>query len=276
MTRKQIIRIGIIAGMLILAGILALGDLGKHKGDLDGSQITMVTAVAQANGIVLNITGTHPECDGISDWQQKRQRDLISVTPVFQRLNDVSCDNIIPLQETVMVNVGDLGIGTYRIDVLGATTNITLSKSIISFDFHSYSEQSFNAFPIDVAGNITKAALDTSSIVGFGTAADLTNAWNTATVLSADRLSIITVSCGTQCYKHAVVDMQTGKLIQMFSSQYGIVAQPGSKLLIVNDPKAIIASGTKDTVIAEAYVFNPDTRIFEFVGQGNYLLGELY
>lgn len=277
MTRKQIFKIAVIGGMFLVAGILVLGDLGK-KGNstADKSHIETVAASVQASGLTVVVLGSRQSCDIISDWQQKRQRDLISVTPVFERLPDVTCEASIPFEETIAIDVGDLKAGTYVVDVLGTTTSVTLTAPIMPFNFASFDNDSFSRFPITIDAEIQKGTLDTTLLAEFGTEQELATKWNTATVNAADRLWIINTICGTQCYKHAVIDLETGRLVHMFSSSFGLRAQAGSLLLIVNDPAAIKASGITDAVVAEAYVFNPDSRSFDFIAQGDYLLGELH
>lgn len=277
MTRKQILKIAVIGGMFIVAGILVLGDLGKEKNtSSDQLKITTVVASVQTSGVSVLVSGSHASCDILSDWEQKRQRDLISVTPVFERLPDVTCEAIVPFEENVLVDVGDLKVGTYTIDVLGTTTSVTLNTPIMPFDFESFSDDSFDRFPIAVDAEIQKAELDTSLLAEFGTVEQLKARWATASVTIADRLTTMTVSCGNQCYKHAIIDLETGRLVRMFDSSFGLISEAGSLLLVVNDPVVIKASGTTDAVVAEAYVFNPDARTFEFIAQGDYLLGELH
>ncbi len=275
MARKQVLVLVIIGAMIVVAGILSLGDLRNNNHVTTGT-VTAVTADVQSSGIVLAVAGNRQSCESITSWEQQLKGDLIVVTPVFTVAPDVNCEPSVPFEESVAVTVGDLPAATYRIDVLGVVIAVTVETPIISFDLKNISADSFARFSIPVVVPAEKAELDLKSFSADMPIAELQKAYGASTVSLADRLTVITLPCSEgSCKNHYVVDMASGALVRRFASQFGIRAQAGSRLLIVNDPEAIAAAGVADPVVAEAYVFDIESRTFSLVAQGDYLFGEL-
>ncbi|WP_187260882.1 hypothetical protein [Pontibacter beigongshangensis] len=56
----------------------------------------------------------------------------------------------------------------------------------------------------------------------------------------AGKYTVVTISCGTDCQQHFVVDRENGQVIEKLQSSTGASFSPESRLLIVNPPDSTL------------------------------------
>ena len=71
----------------------------------------------------------------------------------------------------------------------------------------------------------------------------------------AGKYTVVTVSCGTNCQKHFVIDRETGKILDELQSSIGAKYSPNSRLFILNPPDSTINYQVCRNCTPEAYVF---------------------
>lgn len=70
----------------------------------------------------------------------------------------------------------------------------------------------------------------------------------------AGKYTVVTVSCGTNCLQHFIVDRKTGKITERIQSSIGAKYSESSRIFIVNPPDSTLNYSECTNCMPEAYV----------------------
>ncbi|KKU48907.1 hypothetical protein A3H10_04595 [Candidatus Uhrbacteria bacterium RIFCSPLOWO2_12_FULL_46_10] len=147
------------------------------------------------------------------------------------------------------------------IEVCAYTCELSGVK-IISLPDQCYNEPQFEKYAVSEIYEGKMATVDFSSYPEASQFRTIIRATAAKGANFAGHYSIVEWGCGTSCQDHAIVDVQSGKIIHYsLPSFYGLEYKLDSSLLVVN-PAANLPEDSEQTITSDYYVLSDNALNF--------------